>query len=133
MTLQELDDILQKLGLDIQNNPIDMDARNKILALHGKSILETKRNKCNNCWLKENNKCGNICPIYFKSDNPIDISKEYLSKPNDIDAFPFLVLYMVPIYEETTGRKNFMKDMAKTFKEQWLKTHKDAKNFPDFG
>ena len=35
MTLEELDAALEKTGLDLKNNPNDMDARNQILALHG--------------------------------------------------------------------------------------------------
>ena len=35
MTLEELDNALEKTGLDLKNNPLDIDARNQVLALHG--------------------------------------------------------------------------------------------------
>ena len=133
MTLQELDEALKKLGLDIQGNPVDMDARNLILVRYGNDILAGKKERCQNCWLKEHDKCGPRCPMYSKfNDNPLEAAKEYLSKPNNVQMFPFLCMYMIPVYEETTGNKGTMRELAKAFKEQWKKEHGNADGLPVF-
>ena len=120
MTLSELDEALTKLHLDLEN-PADLEIRDKILARHGQSILDVKFNKCKDCWRKEHNLCNKNCDFYSDSDNPIEVSKKYLSSPNDINLFPFLYLYMIPVYEEVTGSKDTMDSLRNAFKKRWKK------------
>ena len=131
MTLEELDNALTKLHLDL-TNPSDLAVRNKILARHGQSILDVKRQKCNDCWLKEHGKCNPGCRLYLKSDDPVEVSKDYLSHPNDISIFPFMYMYMIPVYEEVTGRQDTMEKIGNAFKHQWKKEKGDVKDFPSY-
>ena len=133
MTLSELDEALKKLGLDIQGNPVDMDARNLILVRYGNDILAGKKERCQNCWLREHDKCGPRCPMYSKfNDNPLEAAKEYLNRPNNVQMFPFMCMYVIPVYEETTGNKDTMRELSRAFKEQWKKEHGSADGLPMF-
>lgn len=131
MTLNELDEALTKLHLDLTNKA-DLEVRDKILARHGQSILDTKAKRCKDCWLKEHGKCNRGCRLYLNSDNPIEVSKAYLSQPNDISIFPFLYLYMIPVYEEVTGQKDTMKQLGKAFKQRWKKEKGSVEDFPNY-
>ena len=64
-------------------------------------------------------KCYQFCDLNNLPDDPVEVSKQYLSHPNDIKIFPFLCLYMVPVYEKLTGRKNTMQELAKEFDRRW--------------
>ncbi len=123
---------MTKLGLDIQGNPVDMDARNLILVRYGTDILAGKKERCQNCWLREHDKCGPRCPMYSFNDNPLEAAKEYLGRPNNVQMFPFMCMYVIPVYEETTGNKDTMRELAKAFKKQWKKEHGSADGLPMF-
>ena len=131
MTLDELNTALTQLHLDL-TNPADVEVRDKILALHGQSILNAKKQRCKDCWLKEHGKCNEGCRLYLDSDNPVEVSKAYLSKPNDISLFPFLYLYMIPIYEEVTGNKDTMKMLGKAFKKRWKQEKGSIEGLPSY-
>ena len=95
--------------------------------------MAAKRNRCQNCWLREHDKCGPRCPMYSRfDDKPIEAAKEYLSKPNNVQMFPFMCMYVIPVYEETTGNKDTMKELARAFKEQWKNEHGNANGLPMF-
>lgn len=131
MTLDELDEALTKLHLNL-NNKEDLAIRDRILSLHGKSILKVRDKKCANCWMKEHNRCSKGCRLYLDSDDPVKVSKDYLTKPNDISIFPFLCLYMIPIYEEVTGRKDTMKELGKAFKQRWKQEKGSIDELPNY-
>ena len=131
MTLNELDEALTKLHLDLRNKE-DLNIRDRILFLHGQSILKTKTHRCANCWMKEHNRCNPGCRLYLDSDDPVQVSKDYLSKPNDISLFPFLYLYMIPVYEEVTGRKDTMKELGKEFKQRWREEKGNVDELPNY-
>lgn len=131
MTLNELDQALAKLHLDLTNK-VDLEVRDKILARHGQSILDTKAKRCKNCWLREHGKCNRGCRLYLDSENPVEVSKAYLSNPNDISIFPFLYLYMIPVYEEVTGNKDTMKMLGKAFKKRWKQEKGSIDEFPNY-
>lgn len=131
MTLNELDQALAKLHLDLTNKA-DLEVRDKILARHGRSILDTKAKRCKNCWLREHGKCDRGCRLYLDSENPVEVSKAYLSNPNDISIFPFLYLYMIPVYEEVTGNKDTMKMLGKAFKKRWKQEKGSIDEFPNY-
>jgi hypothetical protein len=38
-----------------------------------------------------------------------------LNGPNDIKIFPFICLYVVPVYEQLTGKTNTLQEMEKQF------------------
>ena len=132
MTLDELDDALLQTGLDVKGHPANLELRNKILARHGEDILLAKNMKCKDCWLREHGRCGANCKMHTTSDDPVEVSKEYLSKPNDIQLFPFLCMYMIPVYEESTGEKNMMQKLARGFKQRWIAEMGSAKDLPSF-
>lgn len=131
MTLNELDQALAKLHLDLTNKA-DLEVRDQILARHGQSILDTKTKRCKNCWLREHGKCDRGCRLYLDSENPVEVSKAYLSNPNDISIFPFLYLYMVPVYEEVTGNKDTMKMLGNAFKKRWKQEKGSIDEFPNY-
>ena len=131
MTLSELDEALTKLHLDLEN-PADLEIRDKILARHGQSILDVKFKKCKDCWRKEHNLCNRGCGLYLDSEDPVEVSKMYLSRPNDINLFPFLYLYMIPVYEEITGNKDTMKQLGKQFKKRWKKENGSIDELPNY-
>ena len=131
MTITELDEALAKLHLDLEN-PADMEIRDKILARHGQSILDVKDMKCKDCWRKEHGLCNSGCRLYLDSDNPVEVSKAYLSKPNDINLFPFLYLYMIPVYEEVTGNKDTIKQIGKAFKRRWKAEKGSIDGLPNY-
>lgn len=125
MTLEELDKALEKTGLDL-TNPLDTEARNMVLARHGQSILDSKKDRCDRCWFKERGKCSPDCELSHLPDDPVQVSIQCLSKRNDIQLFPFLCLFMIPVYEELTGRRDTMEALAKTFRKMWRKTHPES-------
>lgn len=131
MTLNELDEALTKLHLNLANKA-DLEVRDKILARHGKAILDTKARRCQDCWLKEHGKCDKRCRLYLNSDNPVEVSKAYLSQPNDISLFPFLYLYMIPVYEEVTGQKDVMKQLGRAFKQRWKQEKGSIEDLPNY-
>lgn len=86
-----------------------MDARNQVLALHGQSILDSKQERCSHCWLRENGKCSPSCDVFDLPSDPVEASKRYLADTaNNIQIFPFLCMYMVPVYEKLTGNTHTM-------------------------
>lgn len=116
MTLEELDKMLEQTGLDL-SNPLDLDARNRVLALHGKMIMDSKEQICGKCWYKENNKCSENC-FYYDMKDPIEVSKAYLKSENEIKVFPFFAQFVVPVYEEITGDKGILKRIYQKVKDK---------------
>ena len=132
MTLDELDVALNKLGLDVKGNPKDAAIRDEILIRHGRDFLQSKSKRCKDCWLKEHGKCGPMCQMYTPLEDPLEVSKAILSKFNNIKLFPFLFLYMIPVYEEVTGNKDTVKKIAREFKRRWKTEKGDAAGLPSF-
>lgn len=125
MTLEELDDVLRKTNLNL-DHPKGKEIRDEILRLHGQNLMVSKRSRCRHCWFKDNGRCNPGCELYCESEDPIDMSKHYLSRPNDISPFVFFCRYIVPIYEKETGAKDVLKKYTKHFKERWKKEHGDS-------
>ena len=132
MTLEELDKALEKTGLDLSNPP-DMEARNRVLARYGRDILASKSERCAHCWHRENNRCTPYCSLYSIPSDPVEASIQRLSKPNDIQIFPFICTYMVPVYEEMTGQKNVLESIAKEYKRRWKQKQKQSQEQSQFG
>lgn len=117
MTIEELDNALRKLGLDIDCQA-GKDIRSRILAMHGQGVLESKIQKCANCWLKSNKGiCPDSCAYKDMPDDPAKASEAYLSRPNNVDMMPFIFLYVIPVYEETTGQKDTIKHIAEDYRK----------------
>ena len=62
--------------------------------------------------------------MHSLSEDPIEVSKAYLGRPNDIQLFPFLCQFMIPVYEEVTGESNTMRMLLDEFKRRWKKRKK---------
>lgn len=122
MTIEELDEALGKVGLDL-TNPECQKIRNMVLALHGQSIVDSKSDRCGRCWYKENDKCSPACFFNTLPDDPVEVSKEYLLMPNNIQIFPFLYLYFIPVYEQLTGDTDLVKHLCQEFKKRYKKEH----------
>ena len=74
MTLEELDNALKKLGLDIESDA-GKNTRNAILGLYGRSILNSKKERCLHCWMKETNQCGKFpCEYIGIPDDEVDVA-----------------------------------------------------------
>ena len=128
MTLEELDAALMKLNLDTTTKEGE-EIRDRILARHGKDILESRQLRCAHCWLKDNKgQCSPSCQVYGMADDPVAAAKTYLSRPNDISIFPYICLYAIPVYEEVSGVRGTMERIAEDFKRMWKK--KKKKNCP---
>lgn len=121
MTLEELDDALKKLGLDIDSDE-GKNTRNVILGLYGKSILNSKNERCLHCWMKETNQCGKYpCEYIDISNDAVDVAINYLSNRNDVNLFSFICMFVIPVYERTTGNTNMMKQIEDAYRKQWKK------------
>ena len=82
--------------------------------------------------MKEHGKCDERCNLYSISNDPVEASKAYLSSPNDISLFPFLYLYMIPVYEEVTGERDTMKNLGKAFKQRWKQEKGSVEELPNY-
>lgn len=137
MTLDELDMALSKMGLDIASDA-GKRTRDMILSDYGKSILDAKKVRCERCWMKENNRCNDGCPMNHVPENPLDAAVQYLSKPNNVNLMTFIVMFVVPVYERTTGKKDFMDNLKREFERRWDKTYgrgstrENRKNVPEY-
>lgn len=118
MTLEELDEALVKLHLNLNSNA-GQEARNRILERYGRTILDARSERCANCWQKEHGKCTPNCRLYMHTTDPVEVAKSYLSQPNDVNLFPFVCIYVIPLYEETTGETGTMEKLMKDFKRRW--------------
>ena len=133
MTLKELDAALEKTGLDLKNPP-DLEARNMVLEMHGRDVLGSKADRCSRCWYKENNKCFPGCDMYGLSDDPVEVSKKILQGRNDIQLFPFMMMYMIPVYEKLTGNTDIMKRLREEYKRMYKKKmEREGKSASDYG
>lgn len=125
MTLEEFDNALTQLHLDLQN-PLDLEVRDRILSLHGQTILNSKKHRCSICWLKEKGRaCNDGCQMYNIPNDPKEASLFYISHPNDINLFSFICMFLVPVYEEITGNRNTMEQIAKEFRRKWREKYKE--------
>ncbi len=122
MTLDELDDVLRKMNLDL-SVPQGQAIRDRILADYGKDMLKANSERCSRCWLKENNQCHDTCPVKTTSDNPLIAARDYLSKPNNVNLMSFVSLFVIPVYEEITGDKDFLNRLHKSYMAIWSKTY----------
>ena len=128
MTLEELDDALTKVfGFDFTKQEC-RKVRDKIMELHGKYLLKAKEGICQTCWLRENKGCNPSCQYYNVSSNPIEVSKEYLEHPNDISIFPFLCMFVIPLYEKATGEHDTMKKLTLEYRKRWKDEHRHEKH-----
>ena len=121
MTLEELDNALKKLGLDIESDA-GKNTRNAILGLYGRSILNSKNERCLHCWMKETNQCGKFpCEYIGIPDDEVDVAVKHLSNRNDVNLFSFICMFVIPVYERTTGNENVMDKIEEAYRKQWIK------------
>lgn len=126
MTLEDLDNTLIKLGLNIDCES-GREIRNQIYMLHGRSVIEAKKDICSRCWTKESRGCNSSCYLYSVKDDPIEASKVYISHPNNINIFSFVCLYVIPVYEKTTGNRNIIDQLEVEYdKRMKLKSKIDS-------
>jgi hypothetical protein len=64
--------------------------------------------------------------LYGLPEDPIEVSKMELERPNDIRIFPFICLYVIPVYEKLTGEKNTLEKIAKKYKNRLKRMHKSS-------
>lgn len=124
MTLDELDTALRKMGLNIESEG-GQRTRNLILSNYGKYLTYAQKSRCEHCWLKDNNRCTDDCPVKHLPDDKVKMAVEYLSTYNEVKLMPFIVMFVVPVYEQTTGETNFMEKFKREYQRMWKKTHKD--------
>lgn len=120
MTLQELDEALTKLHLDL-TRPCDMAVRNKIVANYGQYVLESKEERCSRCWIGSKRGCPPACELNTDSQDSFEVGKRVLERPNDINLMSFICLFVIPVYEETTGEHGFMNVLSDEFHKRWRK------------
>ena len=124
MTLEELDEALVKMGLNLDSDG-GRKTKNMILSNYGEYLKSAHRYRCSHCWLKDNNKCTEDCPIKHLSEDPLKLAIESLSNYNEVKLMPFVVMFVVPVYEMATGDKDFMKKFKLEYMRLWKRTHKD--------
>lgn len=120
MTLEELDNALSKLGLDV-NSESGKNSKNRVITRYGRYILESKKDMCLRCWFRENNKCSNDCFMYTISDNPYDAGVAYLTNKNNVDLFSFIIMFVIPQYEEDTGQSGTLDRLSDSFRRKYRK------------
>lgn len=125
MTLEELDEVLKKTNLNL-DHPKGKEIRDAVLRLHGTSLLSSKQDRCSHCWFKDNGRCNPGCELYGMDDDPIEVSKHYLSAPNDISPFVFFCMFVIPVYEHVTGQKDCIKKFSQHFFERWKKEYGES-------
>ena len=128
MTLEELDDALTKVfGLDFTKEEC-RGVRDRILTLHGNFLLNSRKTICAKCWLRENKGCSHSCQYYTESTDPIEVSKEYLTNRNDVSIFPFICMFVIPLYEKETGERGTIQKLSVEYRKRWKKEHGDSKS-----
>jgi hypothetical protein len=125
MTLEELDNALRQMFLDLESES-GQRIRDMVLYRYGQNMIDAKEWQCANCWRKEHGKCSSQCHLHGMSSDPIKASKEYLSHTNDVKLFPFVCMYVIPVYEETTGEKDTMEKLMVEFKRKWAAEGKES-------
>lgn len=120
MTLEELDNALTKVfGLDFSKEEC-RGVRDRVLARYGRHIQQSKGTICGRCWFKEKyGDCRRNCLYNSLPDNPVEVARRYLSTSNDVGVFPFLCLFVIPLYEEETGERDTMKKISSEFMKRW--------------
>ena len=88
--------------------------------------MKSKDTICSRCWLKENGKCSQVCKYREVPTKPIEAARFYLENRNDVQIFPFMLKYAIPVYEDMTGRTGTIERLSKLFKRKWKKKHPDA-------
>ena len=78
--------------------------------------------------MKKNGRCNESCPHNTSNRNPIDVARNYLSNPNDVNVFPFFCMFVIPLYERETGERDTMKKIAIDFRRAWNKLHGESKS-----
>ena len=123
MTIEELDNALGKMGL-ILDSEGGQRTKNLILSNYGKYLITSYTSRCGHCWLKDNNRCTDDFPVKHLPDDPEKMAVDYLSTYNEVKLMPFIVMFVVPVYEQTTGETNFMEKFKREYQRMWKKTHK---------
>ena len=122
MTLEELDEMLVQLKLNMDCEE-GLAIKDKILRKFGAHILGSKTTRCNNCWYKEHKGCSSSCELYGLPSDPLEASKSYLARPNDVNMFSFFCLFVVPVYEDVTGEHGTMEKLYKLFSKMWTRKY----------
>jgi hypothetical protein len=118
MTLEELDDALTEVfGLDF-SKPECVAIRDRILTSYGTTLISEKKTICERCWRREHGKCTQECRYRNIEDVPIEASKEYLGRTNDVKLFPFICLYVIPLYEHDTGERDTLKKINQNYRKR---------------
>ena len=98
--------------------------RDRILGDYGRFILESIKTRCSRCWLGEQGRCSNGCPVKMIPGKPVEAARFYLSNPNnEVGVMPFVMMFVVPVYEKETGVKNFRDILLKEYGRLWEKKH----------
>ena len=50
-------------------------------------------------------------------DDPEVVAIDYLTQYNEVNLMQFMVMFVVPVYEQTTGTKNFMEKTYQEYKK----------------
>ena len=128
MTLEGLDEALRVLNLDIDCEE-GMAIRNRILRKFGAHLLENKEGVCQKCWMKDNMGCSNDCQMFDLPNDTLEAAIKYLNSNNDINRTAFVCMFVVPVYEEVSGKTGTMEELYKIFGRLWKKKYgKTEKN-----
>jgi hypothetical protein len=117
MTLEELDKALETVfALDF-NDPACVGIRDRILESYGRSLLNSRDTMCSRCWIKGKKGCQKHCRYNLPLE-PIQAARQYLGSPNDVNVFPFLCMFVIPLYEKETGNTGTLAKLAKSIKRK---------------
>ena len=90
--------------------------------------MNSRKEICERCWLRQNKGCNSQCQYHSDSTDPIEVSKEFLMSQNDVSIFPFLCMFVIPLYERETGERDTMKKITSAYKKRWKQEHGEDKS-----
>ena len=61
-------------------------------------------------------------------DDPEVVAIDYLTQYNEVNLMQFMVMFVVPVYEQKTGTKNFMEKTYQEYKRLWKKHNGNKSN-----
>lgn len=122
MTIEELDEALRVLNLDIDCDE-GKAIRARILKKFGAHLLENREKVCQNCWTRTNMGCSNDCQLFDLPNDTLETALRYLKMRNDINRTAFVCMFVVPVYEEVSGKTGTMEEIYKIFGQMWKKKY----------
>ena len=119
MTLAELDDVLDRFGLDFESKE-GLAIRDRILSDYGQSIIDSKPERCLHCQFRRNGmKCTMWCDMIDLPSDPKEVALKFINGRNSIQVFPFMCQFVIPVYEETSGETGVMDRIKDSFFKRW--------------